>query len=76
VVHGDAELSLVVHDDGVGMPDEVKQHLFEPYYTTKATGTGMGLVVVLELVRKAGGTIQIDSAPGRGTRVRVTLPRV
>lgn len=76
VVHGDAELSLVVQDDGVGMPDEVKQHLFEPYFTTKPTGTGMGLVVVLELVRKAGGTIQIDSALGRGTRVRVTLPRI
>ncbi|MBL8943520.1 MAG: GAF domain-containing protein [Myxococcales bacterium] len=76
VAHGNAELSLVIHDDGVGMPDEVKQHLFEPYYTTKTTGTGMGLVVVLELVRKAGGTIRVDSALGRGTRVRVTLPRV
>ncbi len=72
---GGTALELEIRDDGVGMDDAVKQHLFEPYFTTKSEGNGMGLVLVLDLVRRAGGTLQIDSAPGRGTTVRVTLPR-
>lgn len=71
---GDA-LELEIRDDGIGMDDVVKQHLFEPYFTTKAEGNGMGLVLVLDLVRRAGGSLQVDSAPGRGTSIRVTLPR-
>lgn len=75
VARGGSQLLLTIRDDGAGMTDDVKARLFEPYFTTKASGTGMGLVVVVELVRKAGGTIEIDSTLGRGTTVRVTLPR-
>lgn len=69
-------ITLEVRDDGIGMTDDVKQHLFEPYFTTKPQGTGVGLSVVRELVERVGGTIEIDSRPGTGTRVRVSLPRM
>lgn len=73
---GDVDVVLEVRDDGTGMSDEVKQHLFEPYYTTKAEGTGLGLAFVRDTVERAGGRLEIDSRPGRGTTVRVTLPTV
>ncbi len=72
---GGEQLALEISDDGVGMSDEIKQHLFEPYFTTKPTGTGMGLPLVLELVQRVGGSLEVDSGQGRGTTMRVRLPR-
>ena len=69
---------LVVADNGQGMTDDVKDHLFEPYFTTKEAGmgTGLGLSTCHGIVAQNGGHIELDSEPGRGTEVRVYLPRV
>lgn len=69
---------LAIRDSGAGMPDEVRQHLFEPFYTTKQTGsgTGLGLATVYGIVRQAGGGILVDSAVGTGTQFRIALPIV
>ncbi|MCH9010063.1 MAG: response regulator, partial [Chloroflexi bacterium] len=69
---------LSVKDDGIGMDEEVKSHIFEPFYTTKAAdkGTGLGLSTCFGIVKQAGGDIEVDSAPGKGTNFRVFLPRI
>jgi signal transduction histidine kinase len=68
---------LDVRDDGRGMSEGELAHGFEPFFTTRGEkgGTGLGLATVHAVVCRAGGSAEIDSAPGRGTRVRVALPR-
>jgi two-component system sensor histidine kinase PilS (NtrC family) len=61
-------------DSGVGMTEDVRRQAFEPFVTTRAGGTGLGLAVVYAAVAEHAGTIAIDSAPGRGTVVTVELP--
>lgn len=68
--------ALTVHDDGCGMTREVLARVFDPFYSTRADGRGLGLSATLGLVRAHRGAIRIDSEPGRGTRVEVVLPRV
>lgn len=63
-----------VCDTGKGMSRDQVARLFEPFFTTKGGGTGLGLLVVQRVVRAHGGRIEVDSAPGRGTAVRVWLP--
>jgi signal transduction histidine kinase len=70
---GDAAL-LVVEDDGPGMSAEEQRRAFEPYFTTKPTGTGLGLPLVKQAVTDVGGSIDLQSEPGRGTRFSVVLP--
>lgn len=72
---GDAVVIEVI-DDGPGMTPEVTARAFDPFFTTKevGAGTGLGLAVVHGIVTAAGGAVTLDSAPGRGTRVRVVLP--
>ena len=67
---------LTVRDTGAGMAPEVVEHAFEPFYTTKpkGEGTGLGLATVYGIVTQTGGTIEIDSAPGKGTTIQVLLP--
>jgi signal transduction histidine kinase len=68
---------LRVKDDGSGIDDDTRPYIFEPYFTTKRKeGTGLGLAIVYALVERAGGYIQVDSAPGRGTTVAIHLPVV
>ena len=72
---GGAEAALDVVDTGEGMSDEVKRHLFEPFFTTKGDrGTGLGLASVQDLVQGAGGRLEVESAPGRGSTFTVYLP--
>jgi two-component system sensor histidine kinase PilS (NtrC family) len=65
---------LVWSDTGVGMSEDVRQRAFEPFMTTNPHGTGLGLAVVYTAVEDHGGSIDIDSAPGRGTTITVELP--
>ncbi len=65
---------LVIEDNGPGMSAEQQRRLFEPYFTTKTTGTGLGLPLVKQAVDDVGGSIDFQSEPGRGTRFSVTLP--
>ncbi|WP_025322466.1 ATP-binding protein [Deferrisoma camini] len=69
---------LVVEDDGPGIPEELMPRIFEPYFTTKEVGqgSGLGLAVVRGMVEAMGGTVEVDSRPGRGTRFSVWLPGV
>lgn len=66
---------LEVVDDGVGIPAEVQPHIFDAYFTTKATGTGLGLATVHDIVAEHGGRIAVASEVGRGTRFTLELPR-
>jgi len=67
---------LVVEDTGPGIPEAHRARLFEPFFTTKpARGTGLGLGVVRKLTQLYGGSVEVDTEVGRGTRVGLTLPR-
>jgi CheY-like chemotaxis protein len=69
---------VTVRDSGVGMSAEVRARLFEPFFTTKGVGQGigLGLASAYGIVQSCGGHIAVESEPGRGTTVRVWLPRV
>ena len=66
---------IEVADDGPGMDEGLRRRAFEPFVTGKETGSGLGLAVVRRTVEGAGGTVSLESAPGKGTVVRITLPR-
>ncbi len=67
-------LSLCVSDTGSGMSEEVKQHVFDPFFTTRESGKGVGLWIVNSIVKDYHGTIQVQSAEGKGTTFRILLP--
>jgi len=70
-------VALDVIDSGCGMSQAIKAQVFEPFFTTKPTGSGsgLGLSMVYGFVRQSGGRVEIESAPGEGTTVRLHLPR-
>jgi PAS domain S-box-containing protein len=71
----DAEWAVLsVTDTGPGIPPEVKRRIFEPFFTTKASGTGLGLSIVSGIISSHGGTIDVESEPGQGTRFVIRLP--
>jgi len=65
---------IEVQDSGPGMAPEVAEHVFDPFFTTKAQGSGLGLAIVRKIVDAHDGQIDLRTAPGSGTLVRVTLP--
>ena len=67
-------LNLDVTDTGTGMTEDVIARMFDPFFSTKSTGRGLGMSAVLGIVRGHGGAIMIDSVVGEGTTVRVLLP--
>jgi two-component system, cell cycle sensor histidine kinase and response regulator CckA len=71
-------IKLRVSDTGCGMPPEVRERIFEPYFTTKqkGVGTGLGLSIVHTIVEKHKGDIQVDSAPGRGTTFEIRFKAI
>ncbi len=68
---------LAFRDTGNGMAPDIIAHIFEPFFTTKnpGTGTGLGLATVFGIVTQHGGSVSVDSQPGRGTTFRILLPR-
>ena len=77
-MEGDAEtIEVSVRDTGVGIPEDVRPHIFEPFVSTKGDtkGVGLGLAVVYGIVHRHGGNITVESEVGRGTRFRILLPR-
>jgi two-component system, NtrC family, sensor kinase len=73
---GDAAVVIDVADNGVGLPDEVRERLFEPFMTTRPVGqgAGLGLATAYGIVAQHGGAMHAASAPGRGTTFRIVLP--
>jgi PAS domain S-box-containing protein len=70
-----SEVYAEVEDTGVGMTEEIRRHLFDPFFTTKGnSGTGLGMSVAYGIVSRHDGTIQVDTALGRGTRFTLTFP--
>ena len=67
-------VQVAIADNGVGIPPEQLGRIFEPYFTTKAKGTGLGLALVRQTIHDHGGSIGVTSEPGRGTTFTVTLP--
>jgi signal transduction histidine kinase len=68
-------VEIAVADTGVGVPADILPHVFEPFFTTKrGKGTGLGLSISQAYVHSHGGAIRLESLPGRGTTVRLTLP--
>ena len=73
---GDGEERLTVRDNGPGISETVRAHIFEPFYTTKQVGrgTGLGLAISQRLINQIGGRIEVDTEPGKGTSMHVILP--
>jgi len=70
----DACVQLEISDSGCGMSPETQARMFEPFFSTKSSGRGLGLAVVEGIVRSLDGTIELDSKPNNGTAIRVSLP--
>lgn len=67
---------ITIQDSGPGMPEDIKDHIFEPFYTTKGVGqgTGLGLSISYGIINKHEGTIEVESEIGKGTTFTITLP--
>ena len=67
-------VTLVIEDTGQGIAPEHLPRVFEPFFSTKASGNGLGLTICRSIVWEAGGTLDVESTSGSGTCVRVTIP--
>jgi signal transduction histidine kinase len=74
--HSDGHVRLSISDCGPGVPDEQKARVFDPYFTTKERGTGLGLALVRQTVVAHGGMIEVQDAPGGGAAFVITLPEL
>jgi two-component system, NtrC family, sensor kinase len=73
---GARAVEILVEDDGPGIAEELHAKLFEPFFSTKEGGTGLGLAMTHQIIREHGGEIAVDSRPGHGTTFIVTLPAI
>ena len=71
---GDGEVIITIADNGTGIPEKDLVKIFEPYYTTKETGTGLGLTMAFKIVKEHNGEISVKSREGEGTVFTITLP--
>jgi len=74
--YNDMQVRLSFEDKGKGISAEILGNLFQPFFTTRKTGTGLGLLIVRRIIREHGGEIELESKEGEGTRVNIYLPLV
>jgi two-component system sporulation sensor kinase A len=74
VLKSDGMVRIQVEDNGCGIPEDKMKDLFKPFYTTKAKGTGLGLVIVKKMLTNMKGTIELESRKDLGTLVTISLP--
>ncbi|MDR2738826.1 MAG: PAS domain S-box protein [Treponema sp.] len=70
----DGEIQIIVSDTGIGISEENIPKIFEPYFTTKETGSGLGLTLVFKIIREHRGEISVKSKEGEGASFKITLP--
>lgn len=70
----DKDVMIAIEDEGCGIPEEDIKKIGKPFYTTKDKGTGLGLMISQQIIKKHKGTFQIKSKKGKGTTVQITLP--
>jgi len=68
------KIYITVTDNGIGMSKNEREQMFDPFFTTRKTGTGLGLTVSHQIVEQHSGTLEVDSEPGRGTSITMILP--
>ncbi len=74
-LNGRPAIAVSFRDNGPGLNAEQRERIFEPFYTTKTKGTGLGMAIARRIVQSHGGTIEVGDGPGPGTEIVVTLPR-
>jgi two-component system cell cycle sensor histidine kinase/response regulator CckA len=74
IPHGNSYVYVEIKDSGCGMTNDVRSRIFDPFFTTKIRGHGLGLPVVLGIMRAHGGGIEINTAPGKGSTFRALFP--
>jgi len=67
-------VKIVIHDNGIGIPEEKIEHIFEPFFTDKDKGTGLGLAIASNIIEKHNGKIWVESKGGEGTSFTIVLP--
>ena len=72
---GGSRSTIRIKDNGCGMSPDVVDHAFIPFFTTKPSGTGIGLSLCRQIILKHGGTIRVESQQGKGTTFIITLPK-
>jgi two-component system sensor histidine kinase HydH len=70
----DNTLKIVFEDEGEGIPEDIIEKIWDPFFTTKAKGTGLGLGIVKNIIESHKGSVRIDNKPVAGTSVEVILP--
>ncbi|MCA9627184.1 MAG: HAMP domain-containing protein [Myxococcales bacterium] len=75
VKHDDPDVLLIVEDEGAGIEPEARERLFEPFFSTKSQGTGLGLPITRQIIEAHGGSISVEPREPRGTRFTIRLPR-
>lgn len=73
--YSDYDIEITIRDHGSGISPEVMGSIFEPYHSTKKSGTGLGLMIVRRIIREHGGEIELESKEGEGSTVTISLPR-
>jgi two-component system, NtrC family, sensor kinase len=71
-------VEITIRDNGTGIPPDVKERMFNPFYTIKPAGEGTGLGLSIShdiIVKRHGGSIEVDTTPGEFTEIKITLPR-
>jgi len=72
---GEHNIYITITDNGIGMTREEREQMFDPFFTTRKVGTGLGLAVSHQIVEQHGGSFEVISSPGKGTTITLTLPK-